>query len=307
MNTPFSPFLLVLAVSCIPFSLWAQSDIQRIESHFHAILAENRAWDQPQSLTRVSEYIFQQFSAYTPRVHFQEYRVDNRIFRNVVASFGPEEAPRWVMGAHYDVCGPQPGADDNASGVVGLLELARFLADIPLTKQIELVAYTLEEPPFFRTEHMGSFVHAKSLADAGVEVEGMVSLEMIGYFAQEKGTQSYPLGILKLFYGSRGNYVTVVRKFGSGKFARQFTHRMKRTQGVPVKVFQGPAALPGIDFSDHANYWKFGFSAVMITDTAFYRNPHYHRPTDTLDTLDLESMRLVIDQVCKVIVQMATA
>ena len=211
--------------------------------------------------------------------------------------FGPENAPRIVVGAHYDVCGYQQGADDNASGVAGLLELARLLQNQKLNFRIELVAYTLEEPPFFRTKNMGSYIHAKSLSDAKVNVLGMISLEMIGYFKDEKGTQDYPTALLKLIYGSRGNFITLVRKFGAGKFACQFNRAFRQTNVIRTKAFVGPAALPGIDFSDHLNYWAFGFSALMVTDTAFYRNKNYHEPTDTLETLDLKRMAKVIDGV----------
>ena len=181
-----------------------------------------------------------------------------------------------VVGAHYDVCGNQPGADDNASGVAGLLELARMLSDCQLKYRIDLVAFALEEPPYFRSPSMGSYIHAKSLADNQIRVKGMISLEMIGYFTEKKRTQEYPVGILKLFYGNRGNYITVVRKFSDGKFSRRFT-RSFRDAKLPVKSFQGPRFLPGIDYSDHLNYWNHGFSAVMITDTSFYRNKNYCR------------------------------
>ncbi len=152
---------------------------------------------------------------------------------------------------------------------------------------------------YFKTEYMGSYIHAKSLADNKTEVYGMISLEMIGYFKDEKKSQSYPLGILSLFYGNKGNYITLVKKFGAGQFARRFCRKYKSTDVIRTKKFTGPPALPGIDFSDHMNYWKFGFSALMITDTSFYRNKNYHKPTDTMETLDINRMAKVIDDVFK--------
>ncbi len=215
----------------------------------------------------------------------------------MICSFGTENTKRIIVGAHYDVCGNQQGADDNASGVVGLLELSRLLKGKKLNYRIDLVAYTLEEPPYFRSEYMGSYIHAKSLITSGADVYGMVSLEMIGYFKNEKHTQSYPIGLLSLFYGNKGNYITVVKKFGAGKFTRKFYRKYKSTKSIKTKKFAGPAVLPGVDFSDHLNYWKFGFSALMITDTSFYRNKNYHQPTDTLETLDIYKMAKVIDGV----------
>ena len=107
--------------------------------------------------------------------------------------------------------------------------------------------------------------------------------------------RTYPVGLLSLFYGNKGNYITLVRKFGSGKFARKFVKHYKKSKTINTKKFTGPKFLPGIDFSDHLNYWKFGFSALMITDTSFYRNFNYHEPTDTIETLDIKKMAKVID------------
>jgi Zn-dependent M28 family amino/carboxypeptidase len=225
--------------------------------------------------------------------------VDGNVYKNVLCSFGTENVKRIIVGAHYDVCGDQEGADDNASGVVGLLELARMLKGKKLNHRIDLVAYTLEEPPYFRTENMGSHVHAKSLFDDKIDVLGMISIEMIAYFKDEKNSQSYPLKFLKLFYGNRGNFITLVKKFKAGSFANEFCKNFKKSHSLRTKKFVGPPALPGIDFSDHLNYWKYGFSAVMITDTSFYRNKNYHEATDTMETLDLKRMAKVIDGVFK--------
>jgi Zn-dependent M28 family amino/carboxypeptidase len=196
------------------------------------------------------------------------------------------------------VCGEQPGADDNGTGTAALLELARLLgqAKQPLLQRIDLVAYTLEEPPYFRTPHMGSYVHAASLKAAKIPVTGMVALEMLGYYDERRGSQHYPVGVLKLIYGSRGNYVTVAQKFGgSGRWGRQLARRYRAVAGLPVRRFKAPAWLPGIDFSDHLNYWHFGYPALLLTDTAFYRNAHYHQESDTLNRLSLPRLALAIN------------
>lgn len=289
-------FLIILLFHTISHS---QSDTVRIKDllTFLTKTPKPRNYQNLDQLNNCAEFIFTDFSDYADTVFYQSYQVRGLTYKNVIARFNQKAPKKLVIGAHYDVCGNQEGADDNASGIVGLLELARLLKGQSLPKCIELVAYTLEEPPYFRTEYMGSFIHAKSLKDANTEVVGMICLEMIGYFNETKHTQDYPLGFLKLFYGSRGNYITVVNKFGKGKGARKFTKQMDRLALLPVKKFNGPKSLTGIDFSDHLNYWKMGFSACMITDTAFYRNKNYHQKTDEMGTLNISKMALVIDGV----------
>jgi hypothetical protein len=250
-------------------------------------------------LNKTAAYIFNVFEQAADTTYFQEFEADGKIYKNVICSFGSKNSKRVIVGAHYDVCENQEGADDNASGVVGLLELSRLLKNQKLAHRVDLVAYTLEEPPYFRSKLMGSYIHAKSLSDSKAEVYGMISLEMIGFFRDEKKTQSYPVGMLKLFYGSRGNYITLVNKFHPGKFSRKFSKEFKRMDTIRAKKFKGPASLPGIDFSDHLNYWSFGYSALMITDTAFYRNKGYHESIDKMETLDIPRMAKVIDGVFK--------
>ncbi|ASS48337.1 MAG: peptidase M28 [Candidatus Fluviicola riflensis] len=290
-----------LLIPLISFStiLWSQSDTNSIKAHMTVLTqtAVHRNYENIEQLNEIADYLHAEFSKYADTVYFQSYFIGKREYKNVIASFGTKHDERVIVGAHYDVCGEQEGADDNASGTVGLLELARQLDTITTSQRIDLVAYTLEEPPFFRSEYMGSYIHAQSLVKDSVNVKGMICLEMIGYFADERKTQDYPLGILKLFYGSRGNYITLVNQFGPGKFARKFTKRFKHKSAVKAKQFKGPKSLPGIDFSDHLNYWQIGISALMITDTAFYRNKEYHQKGDTMDRLDYARMAQVIDGV----------
>lgn len=290
-------FIVFISLSLIGNSQY--SDTVLIKKHLTEITKTKgfRQFMNVDLLNKTAKYIFAEFDKYSDTTYYQEYKVNELTYKNVICSFGPKNAEVIVIGAHYDVCGQQEGADDNASGIVGLLELARLLKDKTLKYRIELVAYTLEEPPFFRTENMGSYVHAKSLIDNKVDVFGMVSLEMIAYFKEEKKTQDYPIGMLRMIYGSRGNYITLVNKFGKGKFSRKFTGKFKKTKTIRTKKFNGPKSLQGVDFSDHLNYWKFGFSALMVTDTAFYRNKNYHQTTDTMETLDIPKMAKVIDAV----------
>jgi hypothetical protein len=292
--------LVMLILLVLPFnSKSITSDTALIKTHLVRITKTEgyRTAENTILLDKTADYIKNVFSQFADTVYLQSFSANGKIYNNVIASFGTAKPKRIIVGAHYDVCGNQEGADDNASGITGLLELARMLKGEEMKYRIDLVAYTLEEPPHFRTENMGSFIHARSLAENGDDVYGMVSLEMIGYFKDEARTQSYPLGLLSAFYGNRGDYITIVKKFRSGKFARKFSRNFKNFASVKTKKFSAPRALPGIDFSDHLNYWDYGFSALMITDTSFYRNPNYHKPGDTLETLDFYRMARVIDSV----------
>lgn len=299
-------FIIALLIFVVNGIASDHSDTILVKNHLRALTKTKgfRNFSNVELLNKTAQYIYNEFSAYSDSVYLQSYEVNGKTYKNVICSFGRENKKRMVVGAHYDVCGNQEGADDNASGIVGLLELARLLKDKKLNNRIDLVAYTLEEPPYFRTESMGSYIHAKSLYESKAQIAGMISIEMIGYFKDERKTQSYPLSILKLFYGSRGNYITLVKKYGAGGFVRKFVRNFKSTKAVRTKKFAGPRALPGIDFSDHLNYWKFGFSALMITDTSFYRNNNYHETGDTMETLDIKRMAKVIDGVYETLLKM---
>lgn len=258
-----------------------------------------RNYVNTQSLNRVADYIANAFESYGLDVSRQRFHAANNEYQNIMAGLGPEDASRIIVGAHYDVCGDHPGADDNASGIAGVLETARVLSRYAtqLTHRVEFVAYALEEPPFYRTRLMGSYIHARHLHTNEVPVTGMVCLEMIGYYSNAKGSQQVPFAPLKLMYPSRGDFIGVVGNFSSGEFVKSVQKHMQHAD-IGVHRLIGPSIIPGVDFSDHLNYWKFGFKAAMITDTAFYRNPHYHASTDTIDTLDFEKMKEVVKGLC---------
>lgn len=251
----------------------------------------------PEVLNEIAKYIYDEFSKCCDSVTFQCYSVNGIEYKNVIGSICTEKKERIIIGAHYDVYGEFEGADDNASGVAGLLELARLLSKEDLQYRIDFVAYTLEEPPFFRTKNMGSYIHAKSLFDGNIPVIGMICLEMIGYYSDAENSQSYPLPFLNLFYGNKGDYILIVQKWWNGDFGDYFIDKMKGINLIETKSFTGPTIIPGLDFSDHLNYWKFGYSAVMITNTAFYRNKNYHKASDIIETLDIKRMGLVVEQI----------
>lgn len=276
-----------------------QSDKEYIHNHLINITKTDgfRNYQNIEILDQVADYIYYTFQEYCDTVYFQNYTAGGHPYKNVIGSIGVENEKRVVVGAHYDVYGEQEGADDNASGVVGLLELARLLSGEKLEYRIDFVAYSLEEPPYFRTNNMGSYVHAKSLSDANASLLGMICLEMIGYFSEEPKSQSYPLPHKKIIYGDEADFIMIVQKMNNNSFSNQMKGLMKSVKLIDTKSIKAPASIPGIDFSDHLNYWAFGYDAFMITNTSFYRNPHYHQPTDTIETLNLDKMAAVIDQV----------
>ncbi len=274
-----------------------QVEVSSIESHFAEIMAtENfRNYRHVEALNTVAHYIKNELERYADSTYYQPYEVNGTEYKNVVAVFGNEHDETIVVGAHYDVCGDQDGADDNASGVIGILELAKLLQGETLAYRIELVAFTLEEPPFFRTEHMGSYQHAKSLFESNRKVYGMIALDMIGYFDDTKKSQHFPVGIMSWIYGNKGDFILLANKWGKGAFARKFSRKFKRQDAIKVARLTGPKSIEGLDWSDHLNYWHFGYSASMITDTAANRNKNYHRKSDTIDTIDMDKMAKVIE------------
>lgn len=301
-------FYLISSVFSISvFSQHEVSDTNRIKNDLKKIVntSEPRNYLNIHILNQVADYIKNEFSKSTDSVVFQNYKIGFNVYKNVIASFGTENKKRIIIGAHYDVCNEQSGADDNASGVVALLEISRMLKNIKLKYRIDIVAYTLEEPPFFRTNSMGSYIHAKYLNDNKIDVYGMLCIEMIGYYNDLPNSQSYPARFLRYFYGSKGDYIIVVRKANGGKFARKFRNKFNRNELIETKSFKTPFFVEGIDYSDHLNYWKFGYSAAMITNTAYYRNKNYHQITDVIDSLNIYKMSKVIDQTFFTILKIA--
>lgn len=251
-----------------------------------------RSYRDTASLAAAADFITQSFQAGGYTVILQPYEVNGQMYRNIIAERrGAEEPDRiLIVGAHYDTVEGTPGADDNASGIAVLLELARLHAVTRFRNTVRFVAFTLEEPPFFRSRQMGSRVYARSLKERGERVEAMICLEMVGYYSQEKDSQSFPLFWLRWRYPTTGNFITVVSNAASEPLQIHVRDALKAQMSLPVETFTGPWWIPGVDLSDHGSFWKEGYSAIMLTDTAFYRNPHYHRGTDRPDTLDYSAM-----------------
>lgn len=280
---------------------------ENLERHvrFLSLEAHPRDHLHPEQLDKAALYIRRELERSGAKVSEQEYEVRDRTYRNVSALFPGEGSERLVIGAHYDAAGPLPGADDNASGVAGVLELARLMKDDKLKTSVELVAYTLEEPPYFSTPHMGSMVHAQALKRDGVNVRLMISLEMIGYFSDEEGSQRYPAPAMQYIYPTIGNFIAVVGTLSTTHSVRIMKQAMTGVSDLPVYSLNAPDVIPGIHLSDHTSYWKEGFEAVMITNTAYFRNPNYHTERDTPETLDYKRMAKVVEGTYAAIVKLS--
>lgn len=300
-------------------------DETRITEHLTYLTgaARNRSHPYMPRLENAATYITQVLSHdgvnYTEQAYQASFEAKGETFKNIIVSFGPKNAERIVVGAHYDVClteypnqGPKPGADDNATGVAGLLEMARLLKsqESKLTKRIDLVFFANEEPPFFRTKDMGSYRYAELLRQEKVKVAGMIALDMIGYFSDEPNSQKLPpivasipvvnsiaRWLLSPNKESKGNFIAVTGDLGSINFAKRIRNGINKHSTVPAASFNLPnhvAGLPTmVDFSDHQNFNE-DYRAVMLTDTSVLRNPNYHTDKDTIDTLNIPKMCDVI-------------
>jgi hypothetical protein len=280
-------------------------DSSKLEAHVRTLAEEFFPRDglHPQNLDRAAAYIRQCLTNAHGVVEEQTYEAMRHTYRNIIARFGPETGELIIVGAHYDAAGQQPGSDDNASGVAGLLELAALLGNAPPPMRVDLVAYSLEE--YFHTEMMGSAVHARTLKKQNTPIRLMISLEMIGYFSDAPDSQALPMWLIKPFYPTNGNFIAVIGDLGQCNSTRRVKAAMRSASVLPVYSFNAPRILPGVDWSDHLNFWDAGYDAVMVTDTAFMRNKRYHKTEDTPDTLDYKRMAMVVQGVYAAVFEIA--
>jgi Zn-dependent M28 family amino/carboxypeptidase len=268
-----------------------------------------RHLDAPENLAAAAEFVERSFAPHRVERHSFEaagtgaenLRVDNLIVEIDGASKGEEIV---VIGAHYDTVEGTPGADDNASGVAALLALARRLADAKPRRPLRFVAFVNEEPPRFQTRQMGSWRYAKRCRDRGERIAAMLSLEMLGYYDARRGAQSYPRG-LEAFYPDRGDFLAIVGNLRSHALVRRCARAFRRASRMPLQSAAVPELVPHVGWSDQWAFWQFGWPAVMITDTALFRNPHYHMPSDTPETLDYERLARVVDGLEQVVRELA--
>jgi Zn-dependent M28 family amino/carboxypeptidase len=249
------------------------------------------------NLSRAAEFIEKEFSVLGMKVESQAYGTySTRVKNLIVEKRGRDIAkPSIIIGAHYDTVIDTPGADDNASGVAGLLELARLLRGYPNERTIQFVAFTLEEPPYFYTAKMGSRMYAKRLKLDGTRVQLMISLEMIGYGGKHI-KQSYPFPLMRMLgrYPRTGDFIGIVGNIRTRRLVGVVKAAMREPCAIGVESLSAPGFIPPLSLSDHSSFWKYGYPALMITDTAFLRNPNYHNQGDTADTLNYDFLAEVV-------------
>jgi Zn-dependent M28 family amino/carboxypeptidase len=252
----------------------------------------SRSFSEPYKIDAARDYIVNTLLLYGLNPTLQDFTVNQTTFANVIITIGGQRFPDEiiVIGAHYDTVLGTPGADDNAGATAMLLEIAGFLADSTFDRTLKLVFFVLEEPPVFGTKNMGSRIFAGRAREKNMDIRAMISLEMVGYFSEKKGKQAFPLPLMSLFYSTTPNFIAVVGNLKSKALVQQVRKGLETGCTVPVETLAAPAIVPGVGLSDHASFWKEGYPAIMITDTAFYRNPNYHQATDTIDTLNYQTM-----------------
>lgn len=277
---------------------------------------ERNTGNCPEGLDQAAGYICGQFEQFGYGVTRQEFPADGMTCANLEAlpsGFVGFEQPHIVVGAHYDSAPGTPGADDNASAVAILLELARLLAGKPCAKSPRFVAYTNEEPPHFCTPTMGSVVHARACRKRGDRITGMVCLESLGVFSNQPGSQELPAEFALLpdefkkmilpdgIDPTVGNFLAVIGNPTSAEFMGSFVGRLPNDEKLPVFATE----ILDIRLSDHLAYWDEGYPAIMLTDTALYRNTHYHLPSDTPEKLNYPTMALITERIAEAIEKLA--
>jgi Zn-dependent M28 family amino/carboxypeptidase len=273
---------------------------ERLVRNLQAIVGERSPFAGAERLASVEGFIEREFKAYGLSVESDFFRYREQTFRNIIGRCGSVQSlPLVLVGAHMDSVAGTPGADDNASGVAVLLETARLIARAQLALQVLFCAFNLEE-----LNMIGSTALAKKLNAAGAKIQAMISLEMLGYCDSRPASQKLPVGFGGL-YPDRGDFIGVIGNWRSDALLRRFSVLMREVPGLGVQTLSVPGngrLIPAARLSDHAPFWDLGYPALMLTDTAFYRNPHYHRPTDTLDTLDLDFMAKICAAVVRALI-----
>ena len=278
-----------------PLSAEERDSEARLRRHVEAIGARERNLGRPQALEAAARYLEAELGTLGYAPSAQRFAVGEAEVRNIEAELpgGARAGEVIVLGAHYDSVFGSPGANDNGSGVAALLELARLLRGAAHERSLRFVFFVNEEPPYFKSEAMGSVHYARRARERGENIVAMFSLETLGYYSEQPASQRYPFP-LGFFYPAEGNFVAFVSNLGSRALLHQAIAAFRRHAAFPSEGVAAPAIVPGIDWSDHWAFWRSGYPAVMLTDTAPYRYPHYHRASDTPDKVDTERLARLV-------------
>lgn len=262
--------------------------------------------NQYENLNAAANFLETAFSQAGYEVQRQEYKIDGKPYYNIVAEKIGIKKPNEivVIGGHYDSVFVSPGANDNGTGAAATLELAKSFAKKESNRTIRFIEFTNEEPPFFWTEDMGSFVNAKQSRQKNENIVAMLSLETMGYFSDTKNSQKYPFPI-GLFYPDRGNFICFIGNLNSGKLVRNAIASFRRHAQFPSEGAVLPNWIPGVGWSDHWSFWQEGYKAIMVTDTAPYRYKYYHTEQDTPDKIDFDKLARVVASLAEVISDLA--
>ena len=268
--------------------------VDRLKKHLAAVAKPRDPFENFQVLREVQSYIEKELRSYGYEIEKDPFLFQGREFENLIARIPSAQSSHFIIGAHFDAIPGTDGADDNASGVAALLEAARFVVGTPMARRIDFIAFNLEERGMIGSSH-----YVATLKKKGAKPAGMISLEMVGFTSQEKGSQKMPLP-LRPFFSDTGNFLALVGDARSKDLLRQAKSAFQKSNGLLVETLTVPAkgwVFPETRLSDLSPFWDAGFPALLVTDTSFFRNPHYHTPADRVETLDLEFLARVAEGV----------
>jgi hypothetical protein len=263
-------------------------------------IGERNMWHYSQ-LNAAVDFIENAFSRAGLRTRRDTYEMQRQACHNIEAEIAGARPEILLIGAHYDSVFGSPGANDNGTGVAATLALAQRFAGRKPEHTLRFVAFVNEEPPYFLSDEMGSFIYAGRCKARGDKISGMISLETIGYFSDAPHSQTYPSPGLGIFYPKVGNFIGFVSNVQSRALLRRVVALFRKHAKIPSEGAALPAFIPGVSWSDQWSFWRYGYPGIMVTDTAPFRYPHYHSSSDTPDKLDYDRFTLVVSGIEKVI------
>jgi Zn-dependent M28 family amino/carboxypeptidase len=282
-----------------------REQLERSVNLLAGAIGERHLW-RFAALTAAADYIKDTLQAHGYTVITQAYETQGKTVSNIETELTGATLPKEIvlLGAHYDSVVGSPGANDNASGTAAVLAIAHLLAGKTLARSVRFVAFVNEESPFFQTRAMGSHIYAHRARERGEHIVAMLSLETIGYYSDAKGSQSYPPPF-SLWYPDTGNFIAFVGDLSAHPLVQRCIESFRSHTSFPSEGVAAPGWMTGISWSDHWSFSKEGYPAIMLTDTALFRDPHYHRPTDTPEKLDFTRTARVVAGVARVTVDLA--